>query len=1077
MPINFAVKLIATVALEAMQMGLQASKHTYGPRLSETSMTTADYGTPLPEFLGERRFAGQIVWSRDLEIVDHTSKAKGGGKQTNQSALWTGGVAFANVRGGPAVDKILKIWLDETLAYDATGTGPISYASSLGVDLKSVMRIYLGTEDQMPDPAYVDYCEERYGPDSAPAFRGTGMLVFDRMPLDNFGNRPPQISILAVTAADPAYPYQQVDSSTDVSGGGFAVTSGGWMARWDTNGSIAWIDAPTRTELAVSNPASGDGPGAGTVSNAALSKDGTAFYYGTTLFDGFNHLYETPPAGVTTMGPAIGDASHRDPGPCRVFDFSDGTRQIYGGVNWTLGGYYLGEALVTDSQAALDFCLDDNEIVWGLFEPSGSSSNFELRTLTGAAESFTVTGAARAGAGTAYFCYVAPQRHFYVLSDGHWYLIDRDTGAIKDSGTQSYTTRSEWNSGRLQQNPGTQTSFWSAMTEISLEDGSTIRTLTSSNWLVESLSDPAFEPVNNAIVSWNNTGGRHVTFRFVDRVSNAGTTLGAIVSKMCDTAGLVDRDTSLLTQPVQGYSWTRGDAKSQMEPLLDIHDVDACPHDFGVTFKPRGTAPSGTIVTADFAKNGENARYSTKEMQDTDLPKLLRVNFADTAFDQQTNNILAPLPADVVDSQQDVLIDLTTCADTAAGAQQKGDRYMRRQWNGKDSVELSLTAQSLALEPGDVTTLDLDGIQWNAKLEKQSFIGSRMDCTFRRDEAAIAVLNSTTTGPEMGARDPEVIAIPAPVRGFVIDAPYRQDSDEDVRPLLYSAAGAYAQLAFPGASIWEETGIGADAAFDQLFATISSGATWGTCSAALATVSSPWLWDRGNSLTVTLQSGMLTSVSEAAIDADPTLNLILIWNPATGTVEYINFTTATLNGDGTYTLSGFKRGRRGTEWACGEHTTGELWILPSSLDVDEMGTDDVGGTLAFKAQALGRSLDATPEIDVAPYTGATLKPYAPASIAWAYNGTDLTGTITRRTRIGGAWTGGASIPLSENSEAYQVDVYNGSTFKRTITVTGTNVFTYTAAMAAADGITLPTPPTVNVYQMSDAVGRGYALAA
>jgi hypothetical protein len=33
MPINFAVKLIATVALEALQMGLQASKHTYGPRL------------------------------------------------------------------------------------------------------------------------------------------------------------------------------------------------------------------------------------------------------------------------------------------------------------------------------------------------------------------------------------------------------------------------------------------------------------------------------------------------------------------------------------------------------------------------------------------------------------------------------------------------------------------------------------------------------------------------------------------------------------------------------------------------------------------------------------------------------------------------------------------------------------------------------------------------------------------------------------------------------------------------------------------------------------------------------------
>jgi hypothetical protein len=58
-----------------------------------------------------------------------------------------------------------------------------------------------------------------------------------------------------------------------------------------------------------------------------------------------------------------------------------------------------------------------------------------------------------------------------------------------------------------------------------------------------------------------------------------------------------------------------------------------------------------------------------------------------------------------------------------------------------------------------------------------------------------------------------------------------------------------------------------------------------------------------------------------------------------------------------------------------------------------------------------------------------------------------------------------------------VDVYNGGTLKRTISVSGTNTFTYTAAQMAADGNTVSSPPTVNVYQMSDAVGRGFALAA
>jgi hypothetical protein len=789
MPINFAVKLIATVALEAMQMGLQASKHTYGPRLSETS----DDDGRLRHAPAALQGRAQVRWpdrlvARPRDRRPH-QQGEGGGKQTNQSALWTGGVAFADVRGavGP-IDKVLKIWLDETLAYDATGTGPISYASSLGVDLvgdahlprhrgpgggsglRRLLRGALRAQQRAGVPRH-------------------GMLVFDRMPLDNFGNRPPQISILAVTAADPAYPYQQVDSSTDVSGGGFAVTSGGWMARWDTNGSIAWIDAPTRTELAVSNPASGDGPGAGTVSNAALSKDGTAFYYGTTLFDGFNHLYETPPAGVTTMGPAIGDASHRDPGPCRVFDFSDGTRQIYGGVNWTLGGYYLGEALVTDSQAALDFCLDDNEIVWGLFEPSGSSSNFELRTLTGAAESFTVTGAARAGAGTAYFCYVAPQRHFYVLSDGHWYLIDRDTGAIKDSGTQSYTTRSEWNSGRLQQNPGTQTSFWSAMTEISLEDGSTIRTLTSSNWLVESLSDPAFEPVNNAIVSWNNTGGRHVIGSMpAPRWARCATTRPAS-----------------LTQPSRAIRG-RAATKSQMEPLLDIHDVDARPHDF-TSSSCRADRRRRARSDADFAKNGENPRYKHTTKQDTDLPKMLRVNFADTGSTSRrttSSRRCRPTPS----TQRDVVIDLTTCADTPDGAQQKGDRYMRR--NGTAGQRSRIA----------------DGAGAGARAwRRQDARPRRHHCGTRSSRSRPSsgrawIARSSATRPIRGSAQlvddrprrwgprPGGDRNPGAGRGFVIDAPYRQDSDADVRPLLYSGAGAYAQLAFPGAAIFEATGAG-----------------------------------------------------------------------------------------------------------------------------------------------------------------------------------------------------------------------------------------------------------------------------
>jgi hypothetical protein len=234
----------------------------------------------------------------------------------------------------------------------------------------------------------------------------------------------------------------------------------------------------------------------------------------------------------------------------------------------------------------------------------------------------------------------------------------------------------------------------------------------------------------------------------------------------------------------------------------------------------------------------------------------------------------------------------------------------------------------------------------------------------------------------------------------------------------------------------------------------------------------PNLWDRGNTLTVSLQGGSLTNVAEADINADPSLNLIYVGS------EWLNFTTATLNGDGSYTLSGFKRGRRGTEWAVGTHAAGEAWVKASSLDTDVMGTDDIGSSLSFKAQSIGRSIDAAAAINITPYTGATLKPYAPARIKWTTDGTDMFGEIIRRTRVGGAWADSGVVSLSENSEAYEIDILDGSSnVLRTITVTGTNTFTYTNAQIVADGGTVGAAPSFNAYQMSDAAGRGFALAA
>jgi hypothetical protein len=515
---------------------------------------------------------------------------------------------------------------------------------------------------------------------------------------------------------------------------------------------------------------------------------------------------------------------------------------------------------------------------------------------------------------------------------------------------------------------------------------------------------------------------------------------------------------------------TQGSGKDMLAPLLDIHDVDARPHDFSVQFLNRGSASSGTLLTDDFVRNPD--RYSVMVQQDTDIPLRLTFNFADEGKDQQTNTAISQRPQLAADSRREETIDLSTYVDTPDGAQQKGDRMLRRLWNSRERPKNALTHQALALEPGDVKTLDLDGVTRNVRLDKLTITPNALECEWVRDEITLSLLNGRA-GATMDGRDPETIYIPGPTKGFILDAPLIQDADNDVNPILYYAAGGYT-ASWAGAAIYR----GDDGTYDDLYGYVEStgDATWGIATEALASAN-PNLWDRGNTVEVQVY-GTLTNATEAEIDADTMLNLCALGDDDRW--EYIQFTTATLTGTAgeanVYTLSGLKRGRRGTEGNVGNHADGDQFLVLSAAIPTEIGTDEIGNDMSFKAQSPGRNVDGATTIDLT-YDGNTLKPYAPASLKMYYDGTDLQCTITRRTRVGGAWNGGSTIPLSENSEEYEVDVYNGSTLKRTITVSDTNTFTYTSAMATADGITLPALPTFNVYQMSDTAGRGFALAA
>jgi len=87
----------------------------------------------------------------------------------------------------------------------------------------------------------------------------------------------------------------------------------------------------------------------------------------------------------------------------------------------------------------------------------------------------------------------------------------------------------------------------------------------------------------------------------------------------------------------------------------------------------------------------------------------------------------------------------------------------------------------------------------------------------------------------------------------------------------------------------------------------------------------------------------------------------------------------------------------------------------------------------------------------------------------------LTIRWTRRSRSLAADNWGAGdVPLAEDSEAYEVEIFDGATRKRTLEVATPSAL-YTAAQQATDwGVPLGPGQTlsIRIYQLSALIGRG-----
>ncbi len=147
-------------------------------------LTGASEGASVGQVYGRMRIGGQVIWASQFE---ESSATTGGGKGAPSAPKttaysYTVNLAIALCEG--EITRVGRVWADGVeIARD---------------DLN--MRVYSGSEGQMPDPKI----EAVEGAGLAPAYRGIAYVMLEDLPMGQFGNRIPQFTFEVMRPAQDA---------------------------------------------------------------------------------------------------------------------------------------------------------------------------------------------------------------------------------------------------------------------------------------------------------------------------------------------------------------------------------------------------------------------------------------------------------------------------------------------------------------------------------------------------------------------------------------------------------------------------------------------------------------------------------------------------------------------------------------------------------------------------------------------------------------------------------------------------------------------------------------------------------
>lgn len=566
---------------------------------------------------------------------------------------------------------------------------------------------------------------------------------------------------------------------------------------------------------------------------------------------------------------------------------------------------------------------------------------------------------------------------------------------------------------------------------------------------------------------WNDTDASLV-------VSASPPDLDDVVSDLCLRAGLDASQIDVtglasITRKVESM------AISQIAPTRQALELLMSAFFFGMTlsdklyFIPRGGSSVASIPYEDLGAHFVGSEQQPEPLEllqanDLEIPAQVALTYVniddDYQSDTQYSDRLISAASGTVSAVQMAL------GMTPAEAKAIADTLLLDQAASMLTTTISLLGDYAALEPTDpVTITDKDGTEYRMRLIKRTDSYPLLAFDAVLDDVSVLTSQGITSADYSSST---VVAAAVDTSMELMDIPILRDADNDAG---FYVATKGSGTPYAGSAVYGS----ADDVDYTLQATVSESAVFGTCSTTLGDWTGPRIFDERNSVTVNVGSATLASSTRSAILNSLSVNAMLVGS------EIIQFRTATLVSAGVYTLTGLLRGCRGTEWAMTGHAASERCVLlrTAGLRRIALANSDIGLSRYYKGVTIGRALS-TATAEAFTDNAVGLKPFSPILLKAARDGSNnITFTWQRRTRLSVRMIGalGISVPLGEDAEAYELDVYADGTYTTVVRTISASAETasYTAAQQTADGLTPGDPVNCKLYQISAYAGRGYAL--